>query len=291
MLSKIRKHFTFANVALTVALLFAMTGGAYAAGKYLITSTKQISPKVLKALAGKPGVKGATGPAGPQGPAGVAGAKGETGPGGKEGPAGKDGSNGESVAAKEVKTTEATCEKHGGSSFTAGGTTTLACNGKEGKEGKEGSPWTAKGALPVGSSETGQWSFVQNKTRERAEAMSASISFTIPLAKALGEANVHFIGPEEGEGEPKVNLPTGCSGNYAAPKAASGNLCVFTERVLDYSTLEPLPLNAGTAVIDAETGEVGAGTSGAYIFSRGAVTTPGETEALIFGSGDWVVTG
>src|SRR5437763_16587897 len=52
------------------ALFFAMGGGAYAAKHYLITSTKQISPKVLKALkgkAGKPGAAGATGPAGPAG--------------------------------------------------------------------------------------------------------------------------------------------------------------------------------------------------------------------------------
>jgi len=64
------------------ALFFAMGGGAYAAKHYLITSTKQISPKVLKALkgkAGKTGPAGATGPAGPAGAAGAAGAKGDKG--------------------------------------------------------------------------------------------------------------------------------------------------------------------------------------------------------------------
>src|SRR5207244_1787774 len=64
------------------ALFFAMGGGAYAAKHYLITSTKQISPKVLKALKGKSGKigpAGATGPAGPAGAAGVAGAKGDKG--------------------------------------------------------------------------------------------------------------------------------------------------------------------------------------------------------------------
>jgi hypothetical protein len=39
MFSKIRKRLTYANVAMTLALVFAMTGGAYAAKHYLITST------------------------------------------------------------------------------------------------------------------------------------------------------------------------------------------------------------------------------------------------------------
>ena len=64
MLSAIRKRLTYANVAMTLALVFAMTGGAYAANKYLITSTKQISPKVLKSLKGATGTNGAAGPAG-----------------------------------------------------------------------------------------------------------------------------------------------------------------------------------------------------------------------------------
>ena len=64
MFGGIRKRVSYTNVVLTLILVFAMSGGAYAAGRYLITSTKQISPKVLKALAGK---SGATGPAGAAG--------------------------------------------------------------------------------------------------------------------------------------------------------------------------------------------------------------------------------
>ena len=37
----------------TLALIFAMSGGAYAASHYLITSTKQIKPSVLGHLKGK----------------------------------------------------------------------------------------------------------------------------------------------------------------------------------------------------------------------------------------------
>ncbi len=97
MLSVIRKRMTYANVAVTLALVFAMSGGAYAASRYVITSTKQISPKVLKSLqgkagpAGKNGANGANGAQGAQGPAGAAGAKGEPGPQGSEGKEGKQG--------------------------------------------------------------------------------------------------------------------------------------------------------------------------------------------------------
>ncbi len=45
-----RRHLSYANVTATLALVFAMTGGAFAANHYLLTSTKQISPKVLKQL-------------------------------------------------------------------------------------------------------------------------------------------------------------------------------------------------------------------------------------------------
>jgi hypothetical protein len=73
----VRKRLSYANVTATLALVFAMSGGALAAHHYLINSTKQINPKVLSKLKGR---TGKTGPAGPQGLAGAPGAKGETGP-------------------------------------------------------------------------------------------------------------------------------------------------------------------------------------------------------------------
>jgi hypothetical protein len=69
----LRRHLSFANIVAALALLFSMSGGAYAANHYLIHSTKQISPKVLKKLKGNTGKKGATGAAGPRGAAGAAG--------------------------------------------------------------------------------------------------------------------------------------------------------------------------------------------------------------------------
>jgi hypothetical protein len=59
------------------ALVFAMGGGAYAAKRYLINSTKQINPRVLRALKGR---TGATGAQGPQGPPGAKGDPGQQGP-------------------------------------------------------------------------------------------------------------------------------------------------------------------------------------------------------------------
>ena len=78
-----RRHVTYANVAATLALVFSMTGGALAARHYLISSTKQISPKVLKRLkgaAGRPGANGKDGAQGKEGPRGLEGKPGERGP-------------------------------------------------------------------------------------------------------------------------------------------------------------------------------------------------------------------
>jgi Collagen triple helix repeat (20 copies) len=95
MWSGIRRH--YANVTATLALVFAMSGGALAAKHYLITSTGQISPKVLKKLrsgVGPTGATGATGAVGKEGSPGKTGAAGKEGSPGKTGPAGAEGSPG-----------------------------------------------------------------------------------------------------------------------------------------------------------------------------------------------------
>lgn len=75
-----RRVLTYANVAATLALVFSMTGGALAAKHYLINSTGQINPKVLRKL------RGATGAPGAPGKNGEAGKNGETGKEGPQGP-------------------------------------------------------------------------------------------------------------------------------------------------------------------------------------------------------------
>lgn len=154
MLSKIRVRLTYANVLMTAVLVLAMSGGAYAASKYAITSTKQISPKVLKSLQGKAGRDGAPGSAGAKGETGAAG---PTGPAGSQGPQGPKGENG--------------------------------TNGANGTNGKDGSPWTASGTLPKGKTETGTWSVSAGPTN----APIFMISFTLPLASSLGAAEVHYV--------------------------------------------------------------------------------------------------
>ncbi|MFZ1153379.1 MAG: hypothetical protein WAN93_00595 [Solirubrobacteraceae bacterium] len=200
MFSVLRTRLTYANVAMTLALVFAMSGGAYAASKILITSTKQISPKVLKSLQGKAGANGAQGPVGPVGAAGPQGPTGPSGAAGASGVKGEAGSEG-----KEGKV------------------------GKEGKAGLSGSPWTAGGTLPSGKSETGIWAFGPVETKYASVTVPVA-SFPIELAAPLAPGHAHFINEKglevnlEEEEVPSV----ACQGTADEPTAEPGNLCVYT---------------------------------------------------------------
>ena len=110
----IRRHLSYANVAATLALVFAMSSGALAANRYLINSSKQINPNVLKKIkgaagktgvAGKKGASGAVGAGGPTGAVGAGGAAGQEGVPGKEGSAGREGTPGKNGATGEVGAT------------------------------------------------------------------------------------------------------------------------------------------------------------------------------------------
>ena len=175
-----RMHLSPTTVIATLALVFAMTGGAYAAKKYLITSTKQISPSVFKALQGKAGPAGSAGAQGAQGPAG---AKGETGPAGPagigaegkrgeqgiQGNDGKKGEAGKSVTSTEFKGTSEPagepCKKAGGTSFKVEGSTEThyVCNGAAGSS----SGTLAKGAQGPRGVEFHTGSGLGNQKRNR----------------------------------------------------------------------------------------------------------------------------
>jgi hypothetical protein len=196
MFSRIRRRLTYVNVVATLALLFAMSGGALAAGHYLITSTKQIRPSVLKSLQGKAGAKGATGATGAAGPQGPAGAL------GKEGQQGKNGENGKEGAP-----------------------------GQNGDNGKEGSPWTAGGTLPAGKTLKGQWVNVFYDA-----SGATSVSFALPLATAPAVHWIKEDGLEataSGEEPSTVCLgtapePTAASGNLCVYTTAEEDLSTNT---------------------------------------------------------------
>jgi hypothetical protein len=223
--ARIRRHISATSVLAVLALVFAMSGGAYAARKFLITSTKQISPSVLKSLKGANGKSGTAGPAGPTGPAGPAGTAGAgtPGAGGSQGPAGATGKEG--------------------------------APGKEGKEGKEGQTGFTS-TLPKGATETGTLAARFEEGTTEGNSISA-ISFPIPLAVSLGQTAVHYVTTEE---QQKGTGPAACPGLVEEPAATAGSLCIYqgaTEpagAALTIPIISP-PSNVGLAP--------GAGTAGA----------------------------
>jgi hypothetical protein len=305
MFQAIRRHLTPSTAIAFVALVFALTGGAFAAtggGGSHATLTASVAKKKSKAPArgpaGPKGATGATGPAGPAGPTGpagpggAAGAKGETGAAGaagKEGPEGKAGTNGK--AGKSVAVTAESpgvnCAA-GGASVEVEGTSAkqYVCNGKEGQQGREGN---IKATLAPGESETGAWGFSEG-TNVRAGL--APISFTIPLAKGLDDSGevcekdeptcaLHIINREGKElqaGRPPIEKSAACPGSLEEPSAAPGNLCVYIK--------SSEAINEENVVAEdgeGKSGEIGA--TGVILKIRTLSESEGGQA-----DGDWVVT-
>ncbi|MGA8364243.1 MAG: hypothetical protein WB709_06955 [Solirubrobacteraceae bacterium] len=269
MFSGIRRRLTFTNAALILVLVFVMTGGAYAAKKYLITSTKQISPTVLKQLQGKAGPAGAPGAQGPAGAAGPAGAngKGEKGDKGENGTAGTAGSTGAKGATGPA-----------GATGPEGEPGLDGKDGKNGATGPEGAPWTAGGTLPEGKTETGTWAIADGKpaTVLFGSGSQTSISFTIPLGETLNEAHVHFI-PFEGKGA-GGGCPTESSASK--PEAEPGNLCVFLSFGVNID-------EGSVGLFNPEVLESGAGKVGSVLLMH---TPPEKENESMQALGTWAVT-
>ncbi len=198
MFSTLRKHVRVspAGMIAMLALIFAMSGGAYAASKYVITTTKQIKPSVLKSLQGKTGPAGAPGPAGPAGPGGAQGAQGPAGP---AGPQGTPGGKGET-----------------GSQGTKGTTGAAGATGPKGATGATGTTGYTE-TLPSGKTETGQWA-TYGAASGSGELRADTISFTIPLAVA--PANFEVVTTAQKE-------TSHCPGGITKPEATAGYLCLF----------------------------------------------------------------
>jgi hypothetical protein len=214
MFSPLRNRFGIPGVISVIALVFAMFGGAYAA-----TNTGKATSSA-KAKKGPRGPKGATGPAGPQGPAG---AKGDAGANGSNG---SNGADGKSVTGVAIAAGGECGAGVTGVKYTLDGVSTKVCNGKNGTNGKDGETGFTK-KLPPGETETGAWAYGQGPSGTQ----NISLSFNIPLEKALDSAQVHYIdkdGNEVSEGGGKVEPTPECEGTAGNPTAASGNLCIYT---------------------------------------------------------------
>ena len=291
MLSFVRRRFTYANVALTFALVFAMSGGALAASKFLITSTKQVKPSVLASLKGKAGASGAQGPAGvqgAQGPAGAAGAKGDNGAAGANGTNGEPGKEGASgTSGKNGKTVVAAAEgkgvncPEGGSSFEVEGSGAkhYACNG---------SPWTPNNTLPPKATERGVWSTRGLSPVE--ERVYPEISFPIPLGGAEGkgegvdrEIHVHFIQFEE-------KAPVGCTGgSNVDPIAEPGNLCIYATETLEAKIIQATGPEPDEPQLTQMQNAGGVG-EGRLVGTTGALLVVHEEGPGAEALGDWAVT-
>ena len=263
----------FGKAGLTVAicaLVLAMVGGAYAAGKLTGSQKKEVE-KIAKKYAGKPGVTGANGSNGTNG------ATGKEGPQGKEGKAGTTGTNGTdgtSVTSTEFSGKEGPCQE-GGSEFTsAEPEPTYACNG---------SPWTAGGTLPSGQTETGAWSIQTTDTAE-GEFRFIPISFPIPLKHALETGKAKFV-------RAGAAAPEECPGSIENPEAHPGFLCIFEsspEGILAAIYKGARPTNLNYQAVLSSTGAEAPGTTGGNIaFSTEEPETAGEEIAT---GGSWALT-
>ncbi len=294
MIRVIRRHLSLANAMAFVALVFALTGGAYAASNQisgtgsgaayakrdtLVASTAKAKSKAKTGPRGPAGPKGATGATGAAGTTGPAGATGPVGPQGPQGPQGTAGTNGTPSTNGVSAETKAFSGKKG--TCTAGGAEVKSASPAVNVcDGTEGSPWAAKGVLPSGSTETGGWVIRKTDNTEN-EIAATAISFTIPLEAA----------PENTEFIPVGATPNAehCSGTPEKPVALPGNLCIFEGEagIVHKGGLKPF-----------ENGAVGLtgglpGTTGAEIVmlteapgTAGAPATAGEEASA---EGTWAV--
>ena len=219
MFQAIRKHLTPSTFIAFIALIFAITGGAFAAsgngggtGSRATASVTRGNPvaAVAKSKA-KPKTK-----AGPRGPAGPAGKNGTNGATGSAGPVGAPGAGGPQGPAGGI-----------GPQGPAGTAGTNGTNGENGKNGKNG---TFGGeSLPSGKTLTGAWAGTGYAGEATAvtSVVETGVSFALPLAS---KPTVLYIGLEEGAGEahPAPAITKGeCTGNHNEPGAHAGYLCVF----------------------------------------------------------------
>ncbi len=230
MFQSIRKHLSYANVAATLALVFALTGGAFAA-----TGGSGGGGSPAKATASVKGGSGrqnqtvavvakkkkkTTSTRGPAGPAGKSGTNGTNGAPGANGPAGPAGPTGPAGAGTQGE---------------------KGVQGEKGLQGEKGTPGTNgttgfTETLPPEKTETGSWALGEvgalpaNTTEIPARV---PISFPIPLPpnpnalepdEDIEPSHVHYV--KTGE------TVMGCNGTFQAPEAEPGYLCIYESTLI-----------------------------------------------------------
>jgi hypothetical protein len=219
-----------------------MVGGAWAAAGLNSKQKKEVK-SIAKSFQGT----GVAGPAGSAGPVGPKGDKGDTG--GK----GANGTNGTNTTTTSFIGAKGTC-KEGGVEVKSATPATFVCNG---------SPWAAGGTLPKGQTETGRW----GTTTTGGGIGFLPVSLNVPLAQPLEFEDVHWLVAGEGE-------TSACPGTEEDPKAALGQLCVYTaeeESILRNMTiLEEHSELMGTTGVSLPLIQF----EGAFAYGAWAVTAP-----------------
>ncbi len=290
-LKNMRKHITPSTLIALLALIFALTGGAFAAtggGSNGGSNTHSLTASAAKSKSkGAKGPRGARGPAGPAGPAGKngatgaagatgaqgpAGAKGETGAAGEQGKEGEEGPKG--TSARPVTSKEFTGEieghcKEGGSEISVGSAKTYACNGHEGKNGTFGSE-----PLPPGQTLTGVWAGNSYAEKEGIATWTAT-SFADPIDNPKIAENEHMEYIKEGGA-----LPEHCTGSAEEPGAVAGYLCIFAEEESNVSAVGPLDDNAEGHPIAGFTVQILSGAIKGQFLAHGTWAVTGCNPAL-----------
>jgi hypothetical protein len=250
-MQKFHNRFGVPGVVSVLALVLAMTGGAFAAQDQISSSGDQVQSaqkkKKKKAAKGKRGPRGKQGAKGDTGAAGPQGAQGPAGPGGPAGPAGPQGAPGQDGAP-----------------------------GTPGNDGAPGTPGVTgfTEVLPSGETEKGAW-YVGGIAS--GGSGFAVISFNIPLAEPIAATNALHPG--------KVGYEANCTGTAANPTAASGYLCLYTGGSSTAGT-PPAPTasyfyipGSLEAILQPSSNGSGAGRTGARILIQGTAAN-----AFMFGT-------
>jgi hypothetical protein len=261
MFSRIGKHFNPTTVVAVLALIFAMTGGAFAmsgggspskpvasvgsgarANRIVIAAKSKAKPKA------KIGPRGPAGPAGKNGAAGPAGSAGPPGPQGPQGSAGVNGVNGEK-----------------------------GIQGEKGETGPQGTPGTTGyvKTLPPKATETGTWGFSAHAEGFQIE----HFDFSIPLKEPLEAADAHLILPngEEENGSGHPGPQTACKGSVAEPTAEPGNFCAYMQATTGDGTFGSFGFLYTSGVVGLFEVHAAEAVYGYAAWGSWAVTAPEET--------------